>query len=224
MISDDPAKALGRVPEHRLLPQRLAEVIGDARATLQLVSPYLVPTRQGVRAFAALAARGVRVSALTNSLEATDVAIVHAGYAKRRRRLLDIGMRLYEMKRSSPRPPGRHRRLRGASHASLHAKTFAVDDTRVFVGSFNFDHRSARLNTEMGFVIDSPALAQAIAAAFAAEIPAGSYEVRPVGPRGVQWLEHSAAGLVVHDAEPGTGWRQRLGLWLLALLPIDELL
>ncbi|UUZ51866.1 phospholipase D-like domain-containing protein [Massilia sp. B-10] len=35
----------------------------------------------------------------------------------------------------------------------------AVDQKRMFVGSFNFDYRSADLNTEMGFVIDSPALA-----------------------------------------------------------------
>ena len=44
----------------------------------------------------------------------------------------------------------------GSSGASLHAKTFAVDRQRVFVGSFNLDPRSARLNTEMGVVLESP--------------------------------------------------------------------
>jgi putative cardiolipin synthase len=224
MLSDDPAKGQGKAPERRLLPQRLAEVIGDARTSLLLVSPYLVPTLEGVHALAALAARGVAITALTNALESTDVAIVHAGYAKRRRRLLDLGLRLYEMKRTWPRLPGRHRRLRGASRSSLHAKTFAVDDARVFVGSFNFDHRSARLNTEMGFVIDSPELAQAVAAAFAAAVPETCYEVRPAGRHGVQWLEQRGSGIVVHDAEPGTRWRQRLAVRLLALLPIDDLL
>ena len=34
-----------------------------------------------------------------------------------------------------------------------------MDRTRVFIGSFNFDPRSAALNTELGFVIDSPDLA-----------------------------------------------------------------
>jgi putative cardiolipin synthase len=224
MISDDPAKALGTAPERRLLPQRLAAILGDARDSLLVVSPYLVPTRAGVRVFGALAARGVRITALTNALEATDVAIVHAGYAKRRRRLLDLGIKLYELKRTWPRPPARHRRPRGASRSSLHAKTFAVDGMRIFVGSFNFDHRSARLNTEMGFVIDSPELAQAIAAAFTLEIPATSYEVRAAGAHAVQWLEHAAAGPIVHATEPGTTWRQRLAVRLLALLPIDALL
>ena len=66
----------------------------------------------------------------------------------------------------------------GSSGSSLHAKTFSVDRARVFIGSFNFDPRSARLNTEMGFVIDSPALAQTIEAALAARVPSTTYEVR----------------------------------------------
>jgi len=40
----------------------------------------------------------------------------------------------------------------GSSGSSLHAKTFAVDGERLFVGSFNFDPRSINLNTELGFV------------------------------------------------------------------------
>lgn len=44
-----------------------------------LVSAYFVPARAGVKAFTAHARRGVSVNILTNSLEATDVAVVHAG-------------------------------------------------------------------------------------------------------------------------------------------------
>jgi putative cardiolipin synthase len=224
LVSDDPAKGLGRAPDHRLLPQRLIEALGEVSHTLQLVSPYFVPTRQGARALAALAARGVHISALTNALEATDVAIVHAGYARRRRHLLALGIHLYEMKRTTPRRSGGHHRLRGASRSSLHAKTFSVDRARVFVGSFNFDPRSARLNTEMGCVIDSPALAQAIADAFTADIPASSYAVSLDRDGRVQWTERRDDGIVVHATEPGTTFWQRLGVRLLALLPIDDLL
>ena len=49
------------------------------------MSAYFVPTKAGVEAFAAHARRGVEVDILTNALEATDVAVVHAGYAKRRK-------------------------------------------------------------------------------------------------------------------------------------------
>ena len=61
---------------------------------------------------------------------------------------------------ATPRSRGGIRRV---ARVGLHAKTFAVDGARIFVGSFNFDPRSAQLNTEMGFVIDSPALAVQIA-------------------------------------------------------------
>ena len=45
-----------------------------------------------------MARRGVKIRILTNSLEATDVAAVHAGYAKRRKRLLEAGITLYELR------------------------------------------------------------------------------------------------------------------------------
>ena len=108
----------------------------------------------------------VAVRVLTNALEATDVAAVHSGYAKRRKALLEAGVDLYELRRSAA--PGKKEERAGpfgSSGSSLHAKTFAVDGSRVFVGSFNFDPRSATLNTELGFVIDSPAVVQAIEAA-----------------------------------------------------------
>jgi phosphatidylserine/phosphatidylglycerophosphate/cardiolipin synthase-like enzyme len=50
-----------------------------------------------------------------------------------------------------------------SSASSLHAKTFSADRSTVFIGSFNFDPRSARFNTELGFVIECPALAARIA-------------------------------------------------------------
>ena len=52
-----------------------------------------------------------------------------------------------------------------SSKAGLHAKTFAADARRIFVGSFNLDPRSARLNTEMGLVIDSASMATRLSAA-----------------------------------------------------------
>jgi cardiolipin synthase C len=183
-----------------------------------------VPTRAGERALAELARDGVQVSILTNSLEATDVPIVHAGYAKRRRKLLKAGVVLYELMRTSRVRSRRDRRLTGSSGSSLHAKTFSVDCNRVFVGSFNLDPRSASLNTEMGLVIESPALAAQIAAAFAEEIPSRSYRVSLNAAGKLQWVERHENGTRVHTTEPGTTWRKRAGVALMALLPIDWLL
>ncbi|OHY81420.1 hypothetical protein BCA33_11635 [Marinobacter sp. AC-23] len=52
------------------------------------MSPYFIPTKTGVEIFRDLERRGVQVRVLTNSLEANDVAMIHAGYAKYRKPLL----------------------------------------------------------------------------------------------------------------------------------------
>jgi putative cardiolipin synthase len=224
MVSDDPAKGLGRAASGGLLTDRLRQAIGAPTSELELVSPYFVPGSDGVDAFAAMAGRGVKVTVLTNSLEATDVAAVHAGYAKRRKPLLEAGVKLFEMKREVSSASTRARGITGSSGSSLHAKTFSVDRSRVFVGSFNFDPRSERLNTEMGFVIDSPELAQRIADNFANEIPERSYEVRLSKSRKLQWMERSDSGAIVHDVEPGTTFLERAMVAVLSVLPIEWLL
>lgn len=52
--------------------------------------------------------------------------------------------------------------MKGLSRSSLHAKLMALDEKQVFIGSFNFDPRSAYLNTEIGVLLNSPPLAQAV--------------------------------------------------------------
>ena len=101
MLSDDPAKGLGRAPEDALLWHRLEEILATPMRELRLVSPYFVPGSAGVEALAVIARQGVKVAVLTNALEATDVAVVHAGYAKRRKSLLAAGITLFELKRGS---------------------------------------------------------------------------------------------------------------------------
>ena len=153
MVSDDPAKGLGRAADDGMLWARLKQIIKTPMRELHLVSPYFVPGSEGVAELTTLSRAGVKITVLTNALEATDVPAVHAGYAKRRKPLLAAGIRLFELKRlggGSARGSG----FMGSSSSSLHAKTFAVDGARAFVGSFNFDPRSARLNTEMGFADD----------------------------------------------------------------------
>ena len=54
----------------------------------------------------------------------------------------------------------------GSSRGSLHAKTFVMDRQTLFVGSFNFDPRSMRLDTQNGIVIRSPELADQAACLF----------------------------------------------------------
>lgn len=224
MISDDPAKVLGRGNREELLLEKMRRIFGEPAKEVDLVSPYFVPRELGVRLFSEWARRGVKVRVLTNSLEATDVAAVHAGYAKRRQALLQSGVAIYELRAApgvaAPQAPGPF----GSSGSSLHAKTFAVDRSRVFIGSFNFDPRSVDLNTEMGFVIDSPAIARRVATVFDTEVPPNAYEVR-LNPSGDEyWIERGRGVLRRHHAEPGTSFWRRAGVSLLSAVPIEWLL
>ena len=225
MISDDPAKGLGRAEREELFPFQLREAIGEPTSHVELVTAYFVPTAAGRDSFAGMAKRGINVQVLTNALEATDGPYVHAGYAKRREALLEAGVKLYEMKRlaretKQPQAPG----SAASSGSSLHAKTFAVDSTRVFVGSFNFDPRSRNLNTELGFVIESPQLSRTIESAFFSSIPANAYEVRLSENGELYWIDRRGDQVVHHHDEPGTSFWLRAAVWFLSLLPIDWLL
>ena len=224
MLSDDPAKGLGRAaPGSHLWPQ-LRAAMGRAQRELGLVSAYFVPGESGTDYLADLARSGVKVSVLTNSLEATDVAAVHAGYARRREALVEGGVELWEMKRDATMPTGNGRRLGGSSSSSLHAKTVAVDRERVFVGSFNFDPRSAQLNTELGFVIPSPMLAAGVTDIFSYQVPERAYRVMADSSGNLTWQAQSADSAILHTDEPGTGFWLRLGVGFMALLPIEWLL
>ena len=229
MLSDDPAKGMGRAPESSLLWHRLKETMGASVRELRLVSPYFVPGSGGFAALAALAKQGVKIAVLTNAIEATDVTVVHAGYAKWRKSLLGAGIALFELKRGYSRSAAKRVGWTGSSGAgssgsSLHAKTFSVDRSRVFIGSFNFDPRSARLNTEMGFVIDSPALALAIAARFAEDVRTRAYQVGLGDTGELYWIDRQDGVEVVRQEEPGTSVWRRFAVAVLSLLPIEWLL
>lgn len=225
MVSDDPAKGLGLAAPEALLSEKLKQALGEPVTQLRLVSPYFVPTAVGVDWLVGLTKRGVQIQILTNSLEATDVAFVHAGYAKRRKALLKAAITLYELRRATTSPGQKERAgSMGSSGSSLHAKTFSVDHARVFIGSFNFDPRSAKLNTEMGFVLESPAIAGQMDAVFRDRVPSDAYEVRLSASGQLYWVERRGEGPLRHDTEPGTSVWQRAWIRFLAVLPIEWLL
>jgi putative cardiolipin synthase len=220
VVADDPAKVLNppERDELHLLP-RLVAALGEPAREIDIVSPYFVPTKDGTAALVTLAQRGVKVRVLTNSLAATDVAPVHAGYSKYREALLRGGVRIHELKPSA-RAEGRERRGYGSSgDASLHAKTFAVDRGRIFIGSFNFDPRSARLNTEMGLVIESSRLAARLSETLDRELSRNAYELRLAGGE-IEWHD----GATRYTSEPNAGVLRRTWVGFLSLLPIEWLL
>jgi cardiolipin synthase C len=234
IVYDHPEKVL-QPPEQvetHLLPRMIA-AMGRPMHELDMVSPYFVPGKEGTQGLSALQERGVRVRVLTNALASTDVAPVHAGYKKYREALLRSGVRLYELKPSAAtleRKEGKEdkasHRAGSSSTAALHAKTFAIDRRRVFVGSFNLDPRSSRLNTEMGaVVVDSPALASRVADMFDTRVMYDAYEVRLAADgNNLEWIERTGEGEKIYTNEPQTGLLRRMWVDFLSILPIENLL
>lgn len=221
LVSDDPAKGKGAVAREDLLTGQLTRAVGAIESRFDGVTPYFVPGKAGVEAFATLQAQGVTVRMLTNSLEATDVLPVHSGYAKRRKAMLGSGIALYELRRQAALDTPEELGIFGSSGASLHAKTFAVDGARIFVGSFNFDPRSTQLNTEMGLLIDSTSLASRLHQVFDDEFSGLAWRVETHNGE-LSWVD-PAAGTISAD-EPGTSRFRDLALTVIGWLPVEWLL
>lgn len=108
-----------------------------------VITPYLVPGKEGTALLTQLARRGVRVRILTNSLASNDVGVVHAGYSKYRKDLLAAGIELYELNKKLTREQRKEKKCKGgSSKASLHAKSFVLDREQIFIGSLNLDPRA----------------------------------------------------------------------------------
>ena len=221
LVSDDPVKGQGAVPREDLLTGQLTRAVGAIEKRIDGVTPYFVPTRAGVEAFAKLEARDIQVRMLTNSLEATDVLPVHSGYAKRREAMLTSGVELYELRRmATPETPD-DLGVFGSSGASLHAKTFAVDGQRIFIGSFNFDPRSIRLNTEMGLLIDSEVLAKRLHAAFDDGFGGLAWRVEKQDGKLI-WVDPTTG--TISTEEPGSSTFRNIALTVIGWLPVEWLL
>lgn len=226
VISDDPAKGMGEAEHKDLLFPQLMALLSKPSQSVDLVSAYFIPGRAFSDMLAALARSGIRVRILTNSQAATDVVVVHSAYVKYRPQLLRSGVALYELKpeysaRDEPHMEG----LAGSSRASLHSKTLAVDEKRIFIGSFNFDPRSVFLNTEMGVLIDSPRMAKDLSTYFSERFYQVSYLPELTGDGAIAWEEIGTDGRrILHQTEPGTDFLSRLLLRILGLLPIEWLL
>ncbi|MEX0959737.1 MAG: phospholipase D family protein [Burkholderiales bacterium] len=226
LIADEPAKVV--LPVERGEPQSQGFLGLLAQESIQeviLVSPYFVPGERGMASLRSLRARGVRVRILTNSLAATDAPVVHASYRRYRQALLELGAEIHEFKPVVRPPRGARPRLFASARASLHAKAFVFDRRKMVIGSLNLDPRSFFLNTEIGLIIQSEALAGQVAAAFEQlAAPTYSYQVTLSAVRGgrLRWRTQEDGIRVSYDGEPQAGLLRRLLAWGAGLLPIEE--
>nr|WP_264955860.1 phospholipase D family protein [Photobacterium damselae] len=213
---DSPYKVLDKTND--LLMHDLALAIKEAKTDFVLVSPYFVPTKQGAELLANSAKKGLNVTVVTNSLASNDVFAVHGWYAKYRDIMLKGGVKLYETK-VDPRHKAK-RSLVGSSRTSLHAKSFVIDNRKVFVGSFNFDPRSAYLNTEMGIFVDSPEFAEVVNKDLNKLLTKTAYRLTLDDDGDIVWHDDETGE--TFTSEPDSSVWLKMGAWFAGALPIES--
>ncbi|HET7065515.1 MAG TPA: phospholipase D family protein [Rudaea sp.] len=219
LVTDDPSKSKGEDNTPQIMLDTISGLLQGAQKEAVIISPYFVPKRPGTEQLVAMEKRGVAVHLLTNSLAANDVASVHGGYSKWRLDLLRAGVDIHELK---PVQVGVQRGSSGKSTASLHAKSVVTDDHVAFVGSFNMDPRSARINTECGAIIDDPRFAAQVRERYkAASELEHSWKLALEGGK-IVWLDMvDGKPVTLHD-EPPAGGTKRFIAWMFSWLPLDS--
>ncbi|MGY0651361.1 phospholipase D family protein [Luteimonas sp. A537] len=241
IVSDPPVKRRGDDTSGWLV-DLVDAALRDTREAALLVSPYFVPGDDTADLLTGLAAGGMHVGVVTNSLAANDVAAVHGGYSGYRKRLLAGGVHLYELRPDAVAGPGGGGDARGdgsdgdgavnvrprtgpagSSGASLHTKAFLVDGSRGFIGSYNLDPRSAYLNTEMGVFFDDPGLAAALRAEYLHLAGPGlSWKVGLDDAGDLYWLDAAGPEPRLLRNEPEASRWRRIQATVFRWLPVES--
>jgi putative cardiolipin synthase len=174
--------------------QQLSELIEQAKTTVVIESPYLIPSRSMIELIERKLRDGVYVLILTNSLRSTDGVLPHAGYVKYRRRLVRAGVDVREYKGPD----------------MLHAKSAVIDGKIVLVGSYNLDPRSQNLNTEVMCVVTDEDIGREV-------LDSIDLHIRNA------WQVHRTGMLFRRERDPVASRAKSFGAWAARLLlPLIE--
>jgi len=209
------------VPTGGVIRQEMREVLyglaTSARRELLIINAYIIPDDRFITELQSLNENGVEIQMLTNSLASHDVPAVNSHYKKWRRPLLEARVHLFELRHDAAiQPlvvdtPPTHSEFVG-----LHAKAMVVDRQRVYIGSMNFDPRSATINTEMGAIIESPGLADALAKQIERDVQgANSWHVELDDDGDLRWVNDQE----IVTSQPARNWWQRVQDVMFMLFP-----
>ncbi len=242
VVYDAPDKTLGKSHEETVyLATLMQKHIEGIENTFELVSPYFIPDAAAIKYFKRMVDRGVNVKVVTNSLASTDGIMAQSGYARHRIELLKSGVKLYELKPSAKTEASRSLKRSARAKSALHAKTYIFDRKKVYIGSFNFDPRSTRINTELGVVCEIPEMAEFIAKnIFDQYLKDKTYQVKLITSvedveddteeyvsmpvEKLVWIEILNGKEVRYTEQPETSVWRRFNLNFYSILPIESLL
>jgi putative cardiolipin synthase len=205
-----------------VIAQALGQRVRSMESELLIESPYFILRERAIEAIRQLKERGVKVRILTNSAISNDVIAAHAGYANTRKKLLEAGAELYELRPDSDMKR-RWSVLSGKSRAALHAKCLVFDRKSVFIGSFNLDPRSSTLNTEIGVMIESSEIAAQVAEIMdEGVLPGSAFHVTLDKNDQLQWTAESDGKKMLYSKDPETNMWHRFVFNFIGILPIED--
>lgn len=142
---DSYARVISDGPDADLDNMRWAfhSALASARHTVQILTPYFLPDEPLITALNVTALRGVRVDIVLP--EKSNLRVVEWAMRGELWKVLGHGCRVW----LTPPPFD-------------HSKAMVVDSAWCLFGSANWDHRSLRLNFELGVEVYDPGLAQAV--------------------------------------------------------------
>jgi putative cardiolipin synthase len=226
VLADTPNKGALRNPGDTLstVNRSVLEEFAAARSELLIASPYFIPGKVGLERLREVTERKVKVRVVTNGVGSTDEPLVHWRYARYRLNMLKMGIALYEVSPTLARETSAFG-VFGLSFRRLHAKVAVFDQQRVFVGSMNFDPRSAWANTESGLLIESAALANQVHNLLD-ENNAGIYRLQLAADgKTIEWWSRGPDGnMRFTTVEPDNDWKLQLQRILVEPLVAEELL
>ena len=225
VLYDDPLKIVSsrEKTEYHLAP-KLRPYVDNAKDELVIVSPYFVPGDEGVALFKDMIKKGVKIRILTNSMKSNDVPIVHSGYSKYRKELLELGVELYEVDSARIGILKKYTDKADSSTASkltLHAKYFVIDRKVTFIGSMNLDPRSRYENTEIGLIAESESLGAFIVKDFDSIVKDGAFTFS-LKEGEIIWTQNVGDEIKTYDNEPYSSWWDRFKNGFLQWLPVES--
>ncbi|GAM78016.1 cardiolipin synthetase [Vibrio ishigakensis] len=195
----------------------LTLILEDVEDNVVIISPYFVPTELGTQHLVEAVQSGKQVTIITNSLASNDVFAVHGWYAKYREDLIEGGVKLWEIK-STAKFKSKWS-MTGSGRSSLHAKVMFFDDRYLFVGSMNWDPRSALHNTEMAVIIDQADFVLENEIELFNELDKYAYQLK-IRDGDLVWVDNMTQE--VFESEPDASIWLRMGAWMAGILPIEE--
>ena len=216
-IQDDPSEM--KTKNMSIAGARVDHIAEGAEKELCISSPYFIPSGILLNSFRKLAGRGVNVRILTNSIMTNNHISAHSGYIKFRKKVLKLDIQLFELHHTAILHELYDTQPINSGILCLHAKTVIVDKKNVFIGSLNFDPRAIYLNSEMGFLIDSPALVDQASHWFQRLIaPDNSWRLSLAHDKKIHWT----SDLGECEKEPMRDLQQKMQLLFLHALPIEK--